>query len=74
MLVVEYWPTFVERSDEPRKQFVDSLSAVREIPWIKAKGDVRIAGAYVKAGNLIVAIIMPDQLGPYHARQAALPL
>ena len=59
--VVEYWPGFVDRSDEPRRTIVNTKAEVEGIPWLKEKGPIVVDGFYVKrwATGFIVATIHP---------------
>jgi hypothetical protein len=59
--IVEYWPNFVDRSEEPRFQIVDDLSEVGEIPWIKEKGSVEVKDRLVMRERLIVAQIFDEE-------------
>lgn len=63
MKAVEYWPNFVERSDEPREVEISQISDALNIPWAKEKaqrlgGDLHIERNHiVMAGQWVIALI-----------------
>ena len=58
--ITEYWPGFVERSDEPKQSEVESVSkeTLQSIPWLKRHGSLTLKDGYVlNTSSYIVAII-----------------
>jgi hypothetical protein len=58
--ITEYWPNFVERSDEPRVAYVTDLEQLKEIAWLNKDGrEFRCDGYFIRreGSPWIIALI-----------------